>query len=1061
MVVFIPYYIYKYKVKYNTMASITDHVIKLQELTQKNLDILQALNDSFFTNQNHLSVAIGENQYAIPSFISLENKLNTLTSNFKNLVNSPETGEAIFNFDGNSRAIEVRSYATTPASLTLNPVTNFEVEQNDIFKDFLTPNPYIQFNIQSLPNDITQVMVKKIIPVSDELKSIFDLEINNSKSPSVQYAYKDLYKILSLYTPDVDYIEYDTKLDLPIRKSLGHGTYVIEEIVEDYVDENLINYITIKLRSDLNPTTYMSSLKYRLFDETIERLLKVGDQLVTFEGNAKMEITSVHQNTNTITVKVLNGEFLNLVPSNKSDEQYLVDLNKIRFFSPIDFNEDKYVRVPLEEDKYVFIAIAALNTRMNVQSSWGSGIMLNTHELVNNDIRFDKYYKENVRNVGDVLFEITSLMSNTLTKQSPEEFNRFTNFEPVINLGNLLVVQINKHLNDSTAVKNIRSLYTQKKTLQSQLTETQNELDSLNETLASISFDDTTGRRTAYSSQISSLNAKKNELSTSIAKIVNEISISANNSEVPIENAKYRIRGFFDIENNEWKEHIKGIRVQYRYKNVDAIQNQALTINDKFVFSDWNEMTYMDRTRIPSYNKNAYVSSLSKYEPNVNEPSFNQIDIPISQGETVDIKLKLIYDFGDPFVQTTSKWSQIVNIGFPDEYLKDIKILDIIEENNNDIETNRFNNIIKEEGIPDHVGDRIVDQDVVYYHKPENIASGFYTAERRIIPLKDKLEDLNNLIIQLSDEVNGTSSDSLKVSIKHGTSNTILNPFVDNLIYTESYSALTETGSQYEGNYVIGSMEDGSTKKPGMITTIFNISLTNESDHIIKLYSLFPGDRNTAINRLRNSRKFEKLEYCVNEVSDETQVEQGVYFEHSGDQAATQGGNQYIYFRVQNVHTLDEMYVEGQQAFYDNVLSCDKDYMKFVNNNFTDDNGYNTSLNKTTRTFMYVYPKLTNRFGLCLDSNTIGSHLVIKPKEEIIIPIVVEYFINNSEFATEKKDNIQKTLAFDLLPSLYKDPISYQFTIIAKYENTAQDKVIANQQQSYNSNDVSYNPIYK
>jgi hypothetical protein len=53
------------------MASITEHVIKLQELTQKNLDILQALNDSFFTNQNHLSVNVGGNQYAIPSFISL------------------------------------------------------------------------------------------------------------------------------------------------------------------------------------------------------------------------------------------------------------------------------------------------------------------------------------------------------------------------------------------------------------------------------------------------------------------------------------------------------------------------------------------------------------------------------------------------------------------------------------------------------------------------------------------------------------------------------------------------------------------------------------------------------------------------------------------------------------------------------------------------------------------------------------------------------------------------------------------------------------------------------
>ena len=117
------------------MASITDHVIKLQELTQKNLEILQALNDSFFTNQNHLSVMIGGNRYAIPSFISLENKINSLTANFENLVNAPETGEAFFDFNGNSRAIQVRSYTSTPASLVLSPVTDFNIEQNDIFKD--------------------------------------------------------------------------------------------------------------------------------------------------------------------------------------------------------------------------------------------------------------------------------------------------------------------------------------------------------------------------------------------------------------------------------------------------------------------------------------------------------------------------------------------------------------------------------------------------------------------------------------------------------------------------------------------------------------------------------------------------------------------------------------------------------------------------------------------------------------------------------------------------------------------------------------------------------------
>ena len=41
------------------MASVTEYLNRLQDLTLRNLEILQAINDSFFTKQNHLSVNIG------------------------------------------------------------------------------------------------------------------------------------------------------------------------------------------------------------------------------------------------------------------------------------------------------------------------------------------------------------------------------------------------------------------------------------------------------------------------------------------------------------------------------------------------------------------------------------------------------------------------------------------------------------------------------------------------------------------------------------------------------------------------------------------------------------------------------------------------------------------------------------------------------------------------------------------------------------------------------------------------------------------------------------------
>lgn len=1023
------------------MSSITDHVIKLQELTQRNLDILQALNDSFFTNQNHLSVSVGESQYSIPSFIALENKLNMLTANFNNLIHAPQTGEATFNFDGNSRAIEVRSYSATPASLTLNTIDTFDIEKNNIFKDFLTPIPYIKFNVEALPNDITKVIVKKIIPISNELRVIFEGKLksedggNNLTSSSISYS--DLYKIIYPYQTGVDYIEYESKIDLPIRKNIGSGTYVIEEIVEDYVDENLINYITIKLRNDLNVSQYMSSLKYKLFDETIEKNLKIGDHMVTFDGSAKMEIVELHKNNNTIKVKVLHGDFLNLVPSLKSKN--ISDLSKIKFYSPIDFNADKYVKIPLEEDKYVFVAVAALNDRMGVQSPWGVGVLLDTDGLVmesNDTIHFRTYYNENVRNIGDILFEITSMTGNTITKYTRSEYEDIVNIVPIIKESNLLVTQINKHLNDSETVKNIRALYSQKKSLQTQLSETQKEINSINDTLSSISFDDTTGRRTAYSSQLTSLNVKKNEISTSITKIIDEIAISANNSETPIENAKYRIRGFFDISSIEKKlsdttlvaDHIKGIRVQYRYKNVDLSQNSALTINDKFVYSDWNEMISNDRIQIPVYQNGNYHSQLTEVNDKLNEPSFNQIDIPISQGETVDIRLKLVYDFGYPFVQTTSLWSPIVNIKFPEEFLKDVKILDIISENNNDIETNRFSNIIKEEGIPDHINDKVVDQDSTYYHKPENIASGFYTSERRIIPLKDKLDELNTALLQLKDEVYGTSMDSLKVRVKYGANALELKPFNENNIYTESYSNIVASGDSKVGYH---------KSDNGLITAVFNISLYNDSDHIVKLYSMFPGSRDNQLYVITN-HKFTKGDYC-------SAQNKGVWFEHPAantNEMKIQGGNQFLYFRIKDAYTGESFYDTGDQKTSNNILSLEKDHTKYG------------GTSAPTATLMYVYPKVSNQYGLCLDSNQISGYLTIKPKEEILIPLVVEYYV-------EEDGSIYKTLSFDILPSLYKDPINYKLTINAKYQNTIQDEIMTGQSQILNPEDVKYNIIYK
>lgn len=398
------------------MASVSEHLLLLQKLTQTNLEILQSLNDSFYTKQDHLYADINDTKYVIPSFLSLENKINMLEENFNNLVNAPASGEAYFNIDGNSRTIEVKSYSNTPNSLKLNEVNDFIVDDTNIniLKSLLTPAPKVRFNIPNIPNDIVTVNVKKIMAKSDALKeSLHSLIQKENKSgvmeecTSVTYKYSDMVHLLDSYKKDIDYIEYDQLMRLPIRKNIGSGTYIVDSIISDIVDDNLDNYITLKIKTDLTGSEYsgyMKSLTYKLFDDTIERKLSVGDYLTNYDGTTKFQISDIKPSSNTITLKVVNGEFANIIGVSLYDyTKGINDWSKLRFFSPIDFDEDKYIDITLDDTQYVFIAVAPVNDRMNVQSSWGEGALINSYKLINGEESFEEYYKKNVKNIGELI----------------------------------------------------------------------------------------------------------------------------------------------------------------------------------------------------------------------------------------------------------------------------------------------------------------------------------------------------------------------------------------------------------------------------------------------------------------------------------------------------------------------------------------------------------------------------------------------------------------------------------------------------------------------------------
>lgn len=1036
-------------------TNIVDYLRQVESLTKTNLQILKTLNDSFFTKKNHLYTEIDDTTYVIPSFLSLENKLNMLQENFENLVKAPETSEAYFNFDGNTRAIEVRKYSHVPDAITLPTVSSYSVESNDIFKDFMTPVPYINLELPELPNDIVEVNVKKIIPKSDILKNVFKsklaysvdtTDINGNAIVETRYnqstnaAFGDIYKSLLGYVEDTDYIEYDTIYKLPIRKNIGTGTYVIESVVSDIINDDLEEIITLKLRNDLTNKLYSNKLTYKLFDETIEKPLKAGDELINFDGTGKVQILEVRPSSSVIVVKVVNGEYLNFIGTSAYDSNNdadIHDLSKLRFYASIDFKSDKYVKVPLEEDQYIFVAVAAVNSRMNLQSSWGIGTLIDTYSLKNNDVDFKNYYNSNVKNIGDVLLEMTTMITSPVTELTENNFKSLTSIKPIVNKNTLSVMQINKHLNNSETVQNIRDAYNQKKLAETELSEVQTKINDVNYQLASISFDDTSGIRAVHDASLTKLNNRKNELLNTINNAINNISLSVNSAEIPIENAKYRIRGFYipdltNIGSILTNEHVIGIKVQYRYKNVSSNLGSAASMSglngETYIYSDWNIMNSFNKSKVAKFVNGNFVYEYEPRNEDKNEPSYNQIDIPISQGESVDIRIKAIYDFGQPYINVMSDWSDIVNIPFPDEFAKDVPILTIIEENNNDIETNRFNNILVNTGVDSHIKDMITDQNTVYYHKPDNIASGFYTEERRIIPLKDKLLSLSNDIATLKSDITGTAG-NCRISLSIGDNDTVLYPDRENILTLEPYN-------NFIGDNNVGVTDGAYTIENGIVSTIINISIANVGNTAMKLYSLFPGNRNVRLNYTQSSY-VKKDGYCNG-------TKGGVWFkyQYGSDENKSQTQNQFITFRIKDAWT-------GEAYYGLNAKAEDNNKQDFENLPMIE---HNKPLQ------MIIYPYVSTKHGLCIDSDDAKSYLIINPGDEVIVPMMCSFI------ASEPNKSIKKTISFDLRTSLYSDPINYSFTVVGKNTATMQDKLtIANKKRFWNRliNPIKYNSTIK
>jgi hypothetical protein len=81
---------------------------------------------------------------------------------------------------------------------------------------------------------------------------------------------------------------------------------------------------------------------------------------------------------------------------------------------------------------------------------------------------------------------------------------------------------------------------------------------------------------------------------------------------------------------------------------------------------------------------------------------------------------------------------------------------------------------------------------------------------------------------------------------------------------------------------------------------------------------------------------------------------------------------------------------------------------------------------------MAIYPYLSEKGALQLDSDSTHSKLVLAPTEAVVVPLMVQYYVPDN--------SISKIISFDLRPSLYSDPINYLIEFDVTSTDTVQQK---------------------
>lgn len=803
--------------------SVTQFLTTVLRVEANAFEILSKLSEIVAGTSQTIQVTVentdGTNSsYELPSIGYLKNEIQRIDKNFKLL--SGMEGEAIVRMaDGSyKKIIEPRLFKEPAAIGALSVPAKFYNRPNWFFESFMSPLLFVNFDLSKYVEfDMQHAFVKRVIinASSDSVKTYFDNNYKGRNDVDHDTLLQDLVKNSIGYFVDEDTVALPSTL---VRYSGKFNVVSITEEVQQTLNDDEETVSTKVKRYILDTLVYSDNL----LNVKNSMTLKVGDVL-DLDEITQFEVTFIDASNYKIGVKKLSG----VDP---------IGIGSVLSISPVPF-AIKNLQVNVGYDEREVIFVKPIDNNFNVTTrDFSPGVAIFTNDLTidtaEGAVTFEEYYKTQVSDFGN------TFLSAAKEKPVPAIY-AISPDAPTPSVDNFKVVLINSQKLDTSSIEEIKKKTAQKNSVFSEIAQLDIAIEKKKQDLNTSKFN-SDAERNAVKNQLDELIREKTAKSNLYSSLVKDLSTLAQNPPATIDSPKYRVRGFWQIPQPKVAEktspqNVIQFLISYRYLSLDGTapgveqydfkDSSGSTV--RAYFSNWIEYKTEIRKKIFDTSTGTYVWEDENVQ-DADSVNINQLDIPISKGEKVEIRIKSISEAGWPVNPAMSDWSNSIVVDFPSELEQEEEITTALKQADAEQIRVEFNQDLASKGLDIHLSSSFILQDKYYAHGAEAIASGFFRSDGSIIDLYTKLTELENNYNQLK---------ALIEKAKGVLTVTVVDPFgVSYPVSNNSTISLFSGYYQDRANTLPSSEEKGA-----IFNDIYKIVLQNSAASVLQLVSQYPG----------------------------------------------------------------------------------------------------------------------------------------------------------------------------------------------------------------------------